>query len=429
MALSAALTWQPAHAASAADLATGAVLRFGTKSAPANGSVVLNDSDSFLKSNGKCAFNLGYDMRNQGAADSGTFLNRVFMDNQVVAINTNLALTAGQSRSLITQPYLTPGTHVVKLVLDADNQVAEADESNNTLSVTVKVDSTCGASPTTPPTRPDLMSQKGVAIGGTVGGAGGTFAAWGGQIALRASDAFAQSGGKCAFNLNYDLENAGAATQQAFSNRLYNGTVLVGQQTGLMLGASEARQIMTQAYLMPGAQVLTLQIDPDHATNDSNWQNNARSVTVTVDGRCDGSSTVPTTRPAIVSTKGFTLGGTVNAVGGQFAAWGGRLLVHASDAFTVREGQCGFYYSYDLENVGTGAGTAPFGVKLQDGDRAIAGTTGLTLAAGAARIVTGYLGLTPGNHSLALVIDPNVAGKSVVSTKVDVTVDAQCRSQ
>jgi hypothetical protein len=317
----------------------------------------------------------------------------------------------------------------VKLVLDADNQVAESDENNNTISVNVRVDSTCGASVPTAPSQPDLTSRVGVAIGGTAGGAGGVFSAWGGQIAVKASDAFAQSGGKCAFNLNYDLENAGAATQQNFADRLYSGTALVGQQTGLTLGAQEARQIMTQAYLMPGAQVLTLQIDPEHVSNDSNWQNNYRSMTVTVDGRCDGAVTTPPAKPAITSAKGLSLGGSTSGAGGQFAAWGGKLTVHDADAAVIREGKCGYVFNYDLENIGSGATRQPFTARLYDGSNLLAAAGGLTMAAGSSRNLIGLLGLAPGHHALNLVVDPNVAAPTTSPRTVDVTVDAQCRSK
>lgn len=420
-----------AAAVPTADLVAGNSLRLGTKSVDANGQLLLTDSDSFLKSNGKCAFNLGYDMRNQGGVDTPVFLNRVFLDSQLVAQNTNLSLTAGQARAIITQPYLTPGSHVLKLVLDADNQVAESNEANNTISVSVKVDSTCGGTTGGPnPVTTDLGSLRGISIGGTTGGAGGAFGLWGGQLALKSSSAFLQSGGKCAFNMSYDLENTGSATQQAFVNRLMSGATLVGQQTGLAMGTQETRQIMTQAYLAPGSQVLTLLIDADKQTGDINRQNNEKHITVTVDGKCDGSVTPPSGRVAIASVRGMAMGGAVNATGGQFAAWGGTVVLADKDAFVMREGKCGYNFSYDLENIGSGASTRPFASKLYDGDTLVAEASGLSMMAGTSRQLAGQLGLAPGKHELRVVIDSDVAAPlgDRAAPKLQVYVTGQCRT-
>src|ERR1700694_5738709 len=59
------------------------------------------------------------------------------------------------------------------------------------------------------PSLPDITSSHGITIGGAIGGAGGHFSPWGGTITLSAADAIVVSGGRCAFNVSYDMRNLG----------------------------------------------------------------------------------------------------------------------------------------------------------------------------------------------------------------------------
>src|SRR5690349_2051565 len=70
--------------------------------------------------------------------------------------------------------------------------------------------------------QPDITSTKGITIGGAaVGGAGGKFVPWGGSVQLTQANAVLQSGGKCAFNVSYDLVNNGPVpTASPFQNYL-----------------------------------------------------------------------------------------------------------------------------------------------------------------------------------------------------------------
>jgi hypothetical protein len=133
--------------------------------------------------------------------------------------------------------------------------------------------------------RPDITSRNGITIGGAIGGAGGHFSNWGGTIRLTASDALLISGGHCAFNLSYDMENIGTAmTTPEFLNRLRTGSNVVSIQSALSLDAGETRQINTQAYLPRGIHTLSLGLDSDHVVRETNEINNVRRVRIVV--RC-----------------------------------------------------------------------------------------------------------------------------------------------
>lgn len=134
---------------------------------------------------------------------------------------------------------------------------------------------------------PDITSRKGITIGGAVGGAGGKFSPWGGTITLTQADSFLQSGGKCAFNVSYDMVNLGpVATSPAFANYLRTNVEVVSQQTGLSLNAGETKQVNTQAYLAPGPPFLALVLDKDHVVAESSEANNAFQVKIVLQAKC-----------------------------------------------------------------------------------------------------------------------------------------------
>jgi hypothetical protein len=135
--------------------------------------------------------------------------------------------------------------------------------------------------------RPDITSLKGITLGGAIGGAGGKFSPWGGSITLTEADAVTVSNGKCAFNVSYDLVNAGpTATAVPFENYLRTNQAIVSKQTQLSLLANQTKVINTQAYLPAGTFPLNLVLDTTSKVGESNEKNNALKVTVTVGGKC-----------------------------------------------------------------------------------------------------------------------------------------------
>jgi hypothetical protein len=267
----------------------GAIGGAGGKFVPWGGSVVLSENDAFIRSNGKCAFNVNYDMQNNGNVTTAPFKNYLLAKDAVVAINSALTLNAGQSKQISTQPYLVPGTYGFSLKLDAENALSESNETNNVVGIKVTLNGSCGAAAVAPPPpapKADLLSQKGAALGGAIGGKGSHTVAWGGTVTLHAADAILASNGKCAFNIMYDLANAGAAPAGGFANQLLAGTSIVSQQTIASLAKGKSMLVMTQAYLVPGVNNVRLLVDANHKVDESNETNNETKLTVIVDATC-----------------------------------------------------------------------------------------------------------------------------------------------
>jgi hypothetical protein len=111
-------------------------------------SLTLVDADVMARSGGKCAFNLRYYMSNGGTANANpAFMNRLYSNSTLVGQQTNLTLNKGVSQAINTQLYLAPGSQSVRLVLDAEGKVVESNKNNNSNSVTIVVNSTCGVAP------------------------------------------------------------------------------------------------------------------------------------------------------------------------------------------------------------------------------------------------------------------------------------------
>ncbi len=259
----------------------------GGKFVPWGGSVELTKADSVTMWEGKCAFNVIYYMANQGtAATALPFINTMTANGVEVIIDNAIGaqpLPAGQAKKFIGAAYLPLGVSQFQLQLDSGNVIAESDETNNKPAIKVKVKGDCNPAPTP---KAELSSPQGILLGGNSAGPGRKFVPWGGSITLKAEDAFLTSNGKCAFNVNYYVSNTGNAAAGAFLNRIYSGATVISQQTGLTLDKGKTIPITTQAYLAPGANVVSLRVDADNTVVESNEGNNSTQVNVTVDASC-----------------------------------------------------------------------------------------------------------------------------------------------
>ncbi|MCG2585703.1 CARDB domain-containing protein [Massilia sp. TS11] len=128
-----------------ADVTSLQGMHFGTRAVPWGGSIVLTERDAMLRTKGRCAFNVGYDLRNLGDRPTASFKNFLLAKGAIVAISSAQPLQPGETRHVLTQPYLEPGTYVLGLQLDAENQLAESNLANNALALTVTVSGACRA--------------------------------------------------------------------------------------------------------------------------------------------------------------------------------------------------------------------------------------------------------------------------------------------
>ena len=93
--------------------------------------------------NGPCAFNVEYYEKETNGVATGNFKNKLYSDANERAINGPFALAASEIKSLTTQPYLDEGAHGLKLVLDAESNVGETNEGDNSFSIRYVLEGRC----------------------------------------------------------------------------------------------------------------------------------------------------------------------------------------------------------------------------------------------------------------------------------------------
>ncbi len=152
------VTLPPGLCGAKADITSRKGPTIGGKYVPWGGAVTLGRKDAKRVGNhGKCVFDVYYDMTNQGkAATRPAFVNRLREDRTLAAINSNLNLKAGETRTIRTEPTLLSGAHTFSLSLDDGNAVRESNESNNVFRVRVDVDNSCKNNPSNIGALPDL---------------------------------------------------------------------------------------------------------------------------------------------------------------------------------------------------------------------------------------------------------------------------------
>jgi len=97
-----------------------------------SGTITLTPDDALLISNGKPAFDLYYGYREyQNVAVAGPFKNKIYFNNTLVSQQTNLSTGPKEIKQVHTQAYMGPNSGKLQFKIDADNEVAESREDNN----------------------------------------------------------------------------------------------------------------------------------------------------------------------------------------------------------------------------------------------------------------------------------------------------------
>lgn len=118
---------------------------------PWNASVDLTERDAFLVSNGACAFNISYELFNVGPVDAtGPFKDVIRSDASTVSTQSALSQAANSHRTISTQAYLSPGSHLLSVALDDGHAVPESNEMNNYYAIRYTLGGKCGRAPVTP---------------------------------------------------------------------------------------------------------------------------------------------------------------------------------------------------------------------------------------------------------------------------------------
>lgn len=96
-----------------------------------NETITLTPADATLISGGKPAFEIYYAYREYNGGTASGFKNKIFFNNQLVSQQANLSVGAKQIKPVHTQAYLGPQNGRLQIKIDADNQVSETREDNN----------------------------------------------------------------------------------------------------------------------------------------------------------------------------------------------------------------------------------------------------------------------------------------------------------
>lgn len=135
------------------DLAGGArVVVAGRHSAASGGMLALSAGDVRAAAGGLCQVAFEHEIRNLGAADSPPSQRRWTIDGNPGALEAPTpAIGAGAALSRVDTIGLRPGANKLRLRLDPLNELKEASEANNEVTLTVSVTGPCGGAPTSSP--------------------------------------------------------------------------------------------------------------------------------------------------------------------------------------------------------------------------------------------------------------------------------------
>jgi hypothetical protein len=135
------------------DLASGAQVVVAGKFAAAPGATLaLQDTDARAAAAGVCQVAFEHEMRNLGQADSPAADRQWTIEgNPAAVVAQTPPIAAGAALSRVDTLGLRPGPNKLRLRLDVNQQVQEASESNNELTLTVNLAGSCGGASTAMP--------------------------------------------------------------------------------------------------------------------------------------------------------------------------------------------------------------------------------------------------------------------------------------
>lgn len=137
------------------------VERIGLRAGPEQG-IAVSDAAALSTQDGKCYFGLQFELVNAGTAQSGPFEFALAAQGEQPTKRKSGPLAPGAAGGHNAYAYLRPGTNLLSLTVDSAQQVAEGDEGNNALSVTVTVNGSCGG--VSPSARPAPERQAPIRV-------------------------------------------------------------------------------------------------------------------------------------------------------------------------------------------------------------------------------------------------------------------------
>ncbi|MCI0371494.1 MAG: hypothetical protein L0214_08955, partial [candidate division NC10 bacterium] len=127
----------------------------------------------------------------------------------------------------------------------------------------------------------DLTNREGFLVGGRAVRPGGS-------LAIGPREAARVAGGKCFYEVTYEVTNVGSApTPEPFTARLRADGSVVGTHDRLTLQPRESRTLRSVIGLLPGQHVLDLVLDDANRVPETDERNNQIRALVSVGGPCD----------------------------------------------------------------------------------------------------------------------------------------------
>ncbi len=149
----------PQPGATQADLSYGPNLTIGSTTGQWGTNLKVDASHAARQREDSCELRLVYDVVNPGGASAGAFASRVREGQEWLHSASLPGLAANAQHKVSGLVYLANGTHLLRLAVDDQQQVAESNEGNNQARVTVEVSNCSNARPGMPPARNPALPQ------------------------------------------------------------------------------------------------------------------------------------------------------------------------------------------------------------------------------------------------------------------------------
>ncbi|MBX3238773.1 MAG: choice-of-anchor D domain-containing protein [Chitinophagaceae bacterium] len=193
-----------------------------------------------------------FDAINQKCVTAGSHVVKVFDGETLIKTDTISSLAGGTGRVInYSDPSLTPGVHTIKVIIDADEEVAETDETNNEFTFTITVPA------------PDLSITD-----------------------VKASPTLMNSGTTTRFTAA--IKNTGKATESFNVRFAVNGVQIGAKKSIGSMGEKSVLTVSSDLYTVTGntntcGDVLEVFVDSDNDVSESNEGNNIKTVPLSAD--------------------------------------------------------------------------------------------------------------------------------------------------
>ena len=218
-------------------------------------------------------FLIGFGLQNAGQVIAENVQMEIRVNGEVLKEKTFSRVKAGNSYMYYYGPYYwEPGEYTIDLIYDPDNVIAEADETNNTFSYTVRVEDNDIFLPDLAPNIPSIYTQPVMLLPS-------------GEETWIAPEIVETGIG---YKIGFALKNNGTVTAENIPVQIRVNDVIIVDKTIASIPYSGTRRYQYGTFgFDPGEYTVSLIIDPYNEIAESNENNNIFTYTFTVPGNQD----------------------------------------------------------------------------------------------------------------------------------------------